>query len=276
MTYFCLSVDIEEDLPGILPPATAGIELGLPPLIALLEELSLRADFFFLSSVVRERPNLVRDISDRGHGIGNHGLDHGYLGAKSPSQQLQDISISTEVLRDVIGTPPVLFRAANFSADPVTMNLLDRAGYVVDSSVMPGRRARHMFRTIYDHRGAPTHPYHPDKSGEDPRPLRLLEVPVTGNPLLPGAPLGLGALNAFGVENLSEVAGALAVPVVVFLIHPWELIDLGSTHPSVPIGYARACSADLQPLRKFLDQAKRAFKVTTLADLARLTDGNGN
>jgi peptidoglycan/xylan/chitin deacetylase (PgdA/CDA1 family) len=254
MRHFCLSVDVEQDLPGILPRGTKGIEQGLPALLRLLQDLGLHADFFFLGSVVQAHPDAVHDVVRRGHGIGNHGLDHDYLCAKSPERQRYDIAASTRILADAAGTRPPSFRAPNFSADHVTLDLLDQAGYVVDSSILPGRHARHRFRTIFDHRGAATRPHHPRIGDENSRPMRLLEIPVTGNPLRPGAPLGLGAVNMYGPEKLSEVARSLMIPVVVFLIHPWELVDLASAYEQVPAGYARACSSSLQPLRKFLEE----------------------
>src|SRR5438552_709034 len=138
----CLSVDVEEDLPGILPPTTYGLEVGLPKLLQVLEQAHLRADFFFLASIVRTNPSLVRHIANLGHGIGNHGFDHHFLCAKPLKDQHHEIRTSTRILECTVSHEPRMFRAAGFSANPVTLRILEDEGYVVDSSILPGRITR--------------------------------------------------------------------------------------------------------------------------------------
>jgi len=263
----CLSVDVEEDLPGIVPSGTHGVEVGLPNLLRLFEEMRLRADFFFLASIVRGIPDFVRHIASLGHGVGNHGFDHQFLCAKSLSDQHQEVLTSTRILERVVSQEPRMFRAAGFSANPATLKILESQGYVIDSSVLPGRIARR-FRLfpIYDHRGARREPHFPSV-GSGGNQARLLEVPVTENPLLPGAPLGLGALNAFGPAAILDTLRALEMTTVVFLIHPWELIDLQAFYPWLPPGYVRACSPDLTNLRNFLREARDFARFATLASV---------
>jgi hypothetical protein len=273
MTYFSVSVDVEEDLPGILPYGVRGIEEGLPALLDILDDLHLRADFFFLASVAREYPDLVREVASKGHAVGNHGLDHGLLCQKPIEVQRKDIRVSTRALTDLAGVRPVMFRAPNFSVDDFTLAILEDEGYLIDSSVLPGRLLRRVFRNLYDHRRAPSRPYHPRLRTSDTR-GRLLEIPVTANPLRPGAPLGQGALNVNGPTKLLEIVRSLSVGVFVFLIHPWELVDLALWYPSLPSGYSDACSRDLEPLRDFLTEAKAAFPFITLGEYPTQQDGD--
>jgi len=272
MTHFCVSVDVEEDLPGTLAHSEQGIDEGLPALLHLLAEVQIRADFFFLSSVVQDHPDLVRDVIRGGHGIGNHGFDHSLLCRKSIEQQRKEIESSTRILQDATGSSPVIFRAPNFSVDESTLGLLAEAGYLVDSSILPGRFLRRFFRTIYDHRAAPQRPYQIRFQRTDEQ-SSLLEVPVTPNPQRPGAPLGQGALNAYGPRRLLELGRALSPEVFVYLVHPWELVDIGSSHPDLPPGYANVCSSDLGRLREFLSEVSKTFAITTLADYLRLERG---
>lgn len=272
MTHFCLSVDVEEDLPGILPHGVRGIEDGLPALCEILDEVRVRADFFFLASVVREYPDLVRDAVNAGHGIGNHGLDHSQLCQKPIDRQREDVRLSTRIVTDAGGVPPRMFRAPNFSADSATLALLEEEGYVVDSSVLPGRVLRRGFRTVYDHRGAPTRPYYPGR--KQTMPGRLLEIPVTPNPRRPGTPFGQGALNTYGPASFLEMAKTLDSDVLVFLVHPWELVDLASYYPGLPSGYSDVCTSDCGPLRSFLMDVSKNFSTTTLNNLARAEGGD--
>ena len=271
MTHFCLSVDVEEDLPGILPRGVRGLEEGLPELFKILDEVRLRADFFFLASVARDYPDLVRKVVRQGHGLGNHGLDHNQLCQKPIDRQREDVRRSTRILTDAGGVPPKMFRAPNFSVDSATLALLEEEGYAVDSSVLPGRILRSGFRIVYDHRGAPTRPYYP--GGNLKMPGLLMEIPVTPNPRRPGAPLGQGALNSFGPGYLLETAKNVDSEVFVFLVHPWELIDLASYYPSLPSGYSDFCTSDCGALRSFLTDVSKVFSATTLNTFARTERG---
>lgn len=263
----CLSVDVEEDLPGVVPLGTRGVEVGLPNLLRLLEAVHLQADFFFLASIVRRNPDFVRHVASLGHGIGNHGLDHQFLCAKSLSDQHQEVLKSTLILERIVAQEPRMFRAAGFSVNPATLEILQREGYVIDSSILPGRISRRLrLFPIYDHRRAPREPHFPI-AGNGVNRTRLLEVPVTENPLRPGAPLGLGALNTFGTDTVLEAIRAAEEPMVVFLIHPWELVDLNAIYPRLPPGYARACSPDLTNLRGFLQKARDFATFATLASV---------
>jgi len=260
-----LSVDVEEDLPGILPPSTHGVEIGLPNLLQVLEETHLQADFFFLASIVRTNPGLVRQIAKLGHGIGNHGLDHQFLCGKPFADQQREVQTSTQILERIVSPELRMFRAAGFSANQATLRILEGEGYLVDSSILPGRiKRRFRLFPVYDHRGARKEPHFPVTS-EEAVERRLLEVPVTENPLLPGAPLGLGAVNAFGPAAILDALRATDLRTIVFLVHPWELVDLKAFCPKLPASYARACSPDIRKIRDFLRAARDFATFVTLA-----------
>jgi len=265
MTRFCVTVDIEEDLPGLVPDGFFGVDRGLPRLLELLNELDITADFFFLSSVARARPYLVREIAQTGHGIGNHGLDHEFLCAKPLARQESDIVESTRVLESIVGDRPLMFRAPGFSASSTTLGILNRLGYLIDSSVLPGRIVRRLrvFK-VYDHRGSPQRPHWAVMRVGIDCSTNLFEIPVTPNPVRPGAPLGLGAVNTYGAPRLLTALLQSDLNPIVFLLHPWELVDLGELYPQIPNGYASACSSDLSALRAFLEGAAEIGTFSTL------------
>ena len=266
MVELCISIDVEEDIPGVLPPGEHGVEEGLPALLRLLGEEHIRADFFFLSSIVRKHPDAVAAAVRKGHHVGNHGWDHRFLCTKSTGRQRDEIRRSTDLLSSVCPSPPSMFRAPNFSADATTLGLLDHAGYTLDSSVLPGRYVRRFgVLTVYDHRQAPSQPFRP--AGVHPG-GSLVEIPVTENPLQPGTPLGQGALNLFGPKTLIDLLLRTRPSVAVFLIHPWELVDLDSRYRGLSPEYRRICSSDMGPLRTFLTEARRYFRFSTLPEVA--------
>ena len=54
-------------------------ETATPALLDVLAEHRVKATFFLLGDAVARRPRLVRDITSRGHAIGNHTFDHPHL-----------------------------------------------------------------------------------------------------------------------------------------------------------------------------------------------------
>jgi peptidoglycan/xylan/chitin deacetylase (PgdA/CDA1 family) len=141
---------------------------------------------------------------------------------------------ATAIFREVLGFTPKSFRAPNFSANYETIRSLEQLGYNIDSSVLPGRiMKQHQLFTLYDFRSAPRHPYHPSydniaKVGNS----KLLEFPLTENPFLKGAPLGIGFLNMSGPEaTLNAIEHIQEGDYLTFLIHPYELVELEKYYP---------------------------------------------
>jgi len=276
MTRLCISIDVEDDLPGVLATGMRkGIEEGLPNLLTVLDEFHIQGDFFFLAPIANENPDLVTRLLKAGHTIGNHGLDHRPLCAKPIEKQLEDILDSTRILERLCATRPTIFRAPNFSASPSTIRVLEQAGYLTDSSVLPGRYLNRfrIFR-VYDHRGASQEPYWPLGNDQGQGGNGVLEVPVTANPLQPGTPFRLGALNRFGITPLIGFLKATELDTVVFLAHPWEATDIASAYPGVPEAYTKVCSSNLSPLREFVRAAHSIAEFCTLEQISELTRGH--
>jgi len=266
----CVSVDVEEDFPGLVKGGMRGVEEGIPELLHLLEDVHVPADFFFQTPIVASHPDLVSRIAKSKHGIGNHGLNHAFLCTKPPAIQREEITRSTRILESVVPEATRMFRAAGFSANLVTLEILQELGYAIDSSILPGRRAKR-FRVlpVYDHRAARRDPHFPVPSADGSANTRLLEIPVTESPLRRGGPLGLGAINAYGLDNVLAAIRAVKENILVFLVHPWELIDARAYYPNVPAGLLHACSGDLGPFREFLTAAQTLGEFSTLPTLRR-------
>src|SRR5713101_4261915 len=237
-----ISVDVEPDISEFLRDSYSGICEGLPRLLDLLDEFGIRADFFVVGQLVASFPELVRDITRRGHEVGSHGFDHRLLCAERPSVQYSLIERSLEALKKASGQPIRIFRAPNFSANWATIEALERLGVDLDSSVLPGRIARkwRVFK-VYDHRDAPRRPYRPSRTDIDEvGSSKVLEVPLTENPAQEGTPVGLGFLNIHSSETASHLVECVEAPYVSFLIHPWELVDLPVRDRGLPTWLASA------------------------------------
>jgi len=81
-----------------------------PRLLDLLDKFSAKATFFVIGKFVRECPQLVREISARGHLVGNHTQTHPNLFWLSPGVIRSEIRQCQDALQDTLGNPAKYFR----------------------------------------------------------------------------------------------------------------------------------------------------------------------
>jgi peptidoglycan-N-acetylglucosamine deacetylase len=81
-----------------------------PRLLDLLAGFSVPATFFLIGKYARQNPELVREIHDRGHLIGNHTETHPNLFFSSSSQIRDQLSACSNSLASILGAPPLLMR----------------------------------------------------------------------------------------------------------------------------------------------------------------------
>lgn len=258
-----VTVDLERDY-ATRRPSYQGVEKALPRLLVLLESHGIKAHFFVTADLCEHHSDALRMIAARGHFVGCHGESHDvpYLSSRSYPWQLASIRRATDAIERCTGVRPSGFRAPNFSANSSTIRALEELGYRYDSSVLPGRIVRERkVRTRVDFLAAPRDPYRPSLTDVTmPDGGRLVEFPVTENPFSPGGPIGLGFLNTHGVARTMEaMVGATGAPVV-FLIHPWELVDAPEGGPE---WMQSGCTSDESRLDAFLAELRVQHDVTT-------------
>jgi peptidoglycan/xylan/chitin deacetylase (PgdA/CDA1 family) len=81
-----------------------------PRLLDVLDQYRVKATFFVIGRFVRECPALTREISARGHLLGNHTQTHPNLLWLSPRSIRSEVEQCQLVLRDTVGTPAKYFR----------------------------------------------------------------------------------------------------------------------------------------------------------------------
>jgi len=263
MRRVVFTVDLEKDYHSPTP-SFRGVETALPKLFDLFDRHGIRATVFATSDLGESHADALRMVLRRGHALGCHGESHDveYLCGRPYVWQRESLARATHALETVTGVRPNAFRAPNFSVDGSTIRVLEELGYAVDSSVLPGRRVGRIRRRL-DFLFAPRDPYRPARDNPAlPGEAAVWEVPVTENPLALGGPIGLGYVNAFGVQRaLEAVARAPAYPVV-FLIHPWELVD--PPPGRIPPWMRTGCTSDPTKLDAFLGRLRAEHEVTTL------------
>jgi peptidoglycan-N-acetylglucosamine deacetylase len=83
---------------------------GTPAVLDLLAKAGACATFFVVGEQVRRRPDLVAEISARGHAVGLHGFRHTLQLRMSAAAVESDLKRGAETIRAAVGPGPVLHR----------------------------------------------------------------------------------------------------------------------------------------------------------------------
>ncbi|MEQ1929243.1 MAG: XrtA system polysaccharide deacetylase [Parvularculaceae bacterium] len=226
---FAMSIDIEDyfqvwafsdvvaraDWDGFAPRVAANTRRALD----LFEHYGAKATFFTLGWVAERHPDLVREISDRGHEVGSHGYEHAKVFDQSPDEFRADAIRTKALLEDACGKPVRGYRAAGFSIDrrtPWAHEILAETGHAYSSSSHP---------IAHDHYGDPNgarDPYEPVPGSA------FIEAPVA-TAVLFGRRMSCAGGGWFRVAPFSvsrmlieEAERSLSGPVI-FYFHPWEI-----------------------------------------------------
>lgn len=82
-----------------------------PEVLKVLEKHGARATFFVISDQARRSPELLKTLQTRGHGIGNHSVDHDYRHYFQGRKSLKTwVHQAETALQEMIGSPTVGFR----------------------------------------------------------------------------------------------------------------------------------------------------------------------
>lgn len=89
-------------------------------ILDLLDARGAKATFFLVGERAAQRPDDVREIVRRGHGIGNHSASHpsGMFWALGPKRMRAEIARTQQVLHGITGVAPRWFRAVVGLANP--------------------------------------------------------------------------------------------------------------------------------------------------------------
>ena len=199
------------------------IEQAVRPILDLLNTHETKVTFFVLGIVAEKYPEIVQEISRRGHEIASHGYSHQALSQLGKSRFEAEIQQSVQLLESITGRRPLGFRAPYFSVDNSTkwaFDVLCDYGFKYDSSIFPIKNR------YYGVPEAPIYPYRPsraDVAKTDPYgeivefPLAVVKmgknIPVAGGFYLRVLPLWF---LRFAVRRINRKR------VAVIYAHPWE------------------------------------------------------
>jgi polysaccharide deacetylase family protein (PEP-CTERM system associated) len=199
------------------PRMESRVEKSVGRLLDLLGRHKTEATFFVLGWVAEQRPDLIREIEQRGHEVASHGYSHRLLTHMNEAEFRADLGKSLEVLTRAVRQPVRGFRAPSFSVTrrtPWAAAVMKQAGLRYDSSIFPLG-----FHPDYGIGDAPLGVHQLDPE--------IIEVPMScatfGSWRLPCSGGGYFRQFPYAVTRaLFRRCEAEGRPVV-FYLHPWEI-----------------------------------------------------
>ncbi|ONI73949.1 polysaccharide deacetylase [Kribbella sp. ALI-6-A] len=112
-----------------------GPDVGVPRILALLDELEVPATFFVPGWVAEQRPGLAASIVERGHEVAHHSYSHRPPTSLTSQEERDDFERALAVF-DAQGIEVLGHRAALWEATVRTPELIAEHGLLYDSSLM--------------------------------------------------------------------------------------------------------------------------------------------
>jgi peptidoglycan/xylan/chitin deacetylase (PgdA/CDA1 family) len=82
-----------------------------PDILSTLREYEVPAMFFVCGEMAREHRDLLREMADDGHVVGNHTWSHPLIPELPPSGIRDELGRTSELIEETLGAPPLWYRA---------------------------------------------------------------------------------------------------------------------------------------------------------------------
>ncbi len=164
--------------------------------LAFCADRGIVGSVFVVGEVVRDHPDLVREIAAQGHELGLHGWSHAPITELSPEDFRSQTARGRDLLAETVGQEIIGFRAPTFSLVPETVwatEILAELGFRYSSSILPA------WSPLYGFPGLPREPF--------TWPSGLLELPA---PIIKVGSLGLPVVGGTYLRTM-----------------PWPLVRAG-------------------------------------------------
>ena len=104
---------------------------NIEEILNILDKHNIKATFFLVGSWIDDNEELVKEIHNRGHEIGNHSNTHSSFTDISNEEKIDEIVSTANKIKDLTGEDANLFRPPFGHVDKDTMNTCKSLGYYV-------------------------------------------------------------------------------------------------------------------------------------------------
>ena len=96
-----------------------------------LDQYGIKATFFLCGVWVKAYPNMVKEIAEHGHVIGNHSMTHPHMNRLSEAEIERELNDLDNAVYEITGTHTTLFRAPFGEYNDTVVQTVRRLGYEV-------------------------------------------------------------------------------------------------------------------------------------------------
>ncbi len=133
MKKIVISFDVEQDFPPFFN-TKKGFENGIDNILEILKNNNVLGSFFITSGFSVDFEDKIMKIVKRNHEIGVHGLFHERFDKMSEEKAEEVIKNAKEIL-ECFTSDVFSFRAPNFKFPTKYYKILEKQGFLIDSSV---------------------------------------------------------------------------------------------------------------------------------------------
>ena len=101
----------------------------LPDMLDTLAEEDAQATFFITGRFAEQFPEIVAQIAEAGHEVGNHGYAHPHPDQLTVEQNKEDITKAEQVLEPLIGVKPMLYAPPYGEQGETVLTAAEQCGY---------------------------------------------------------------------------------------------------------------------------------------------------
>ncbi|MDG2011963.1 MAG: polysaccharide deacetylase family protein [Pirellulaceae bacterium] len=227
------------------------LNMVVPRILDFFQQRNTKITVFIVGQDAEqtEHHDVLRQIADAGHEIGNHSYHHEpWLHLYSDPQLLEEFQRSEAAIEQATGQRPQGFRGPGFSFSDAVLNILAQRGYLYDASTFPTylgpvARAYYFFTSQLNRSEKEDRKQLFGKLSDGFRPIKpfvwsvgehdLLEIPVTTMPIFK---LPIHASYFFYLATFSRALARFYFWVAIklcwltgvrpsFLLHPLDFMD---------------------------------------------------
>ena len=212
MSKLIFSIDVEDWFHSVnISPYKSKITSShssmsiMKDLLDFLDLKGIKGTFFCLGVIAKKHPELISEISKKGHEIASHGWDHTIISKMSRQELEEDIRKSTEILSEHSDQEIVGYRSPCFSQNKYLDDVLIKYGYKYTS----------MGISSFLHDRYAKNDYFGNKLPDFPLPVAKifnLRIPATGG----------GWFRLFSINTQKVLLRLSAEEPKVFYCHPWD------------------------------------------------------
>jgi len=211
-TKICFtSIDLEHDI-SKTSKTFQGVE-NLEKILSLFKKYDISATLFVTGEVLEKHPHLVKEWSEN-YEIASHSFSHRFWNTLNSEERKQELENFINLYQKIFQRKPLGFRAPSHLIDEEGIELLEKKGFLYDSSIVPHYPP---FKKYRGYRGkAPLLPFYP-------KGRNILEIPVRGQVF--GIPLAGAWIRQLPVCFYRILFAVYCPKFITLNMHSWDVLD---------------------------------------------------